>query len=47
LAKAKYYSGNPDLIWASPVDIVLTMYDFETFSTEYESAYIELNKTEK
>lgn len=48
LAKAKYYNGNPDLIWNSPVDRVLTMYDFETFSNDYESAYIELNnKTEK
>jgi hypothetical protein len=48
LAKAKYYNGNPDLIWNSPVDKVLTMYDFETFSNDYESAYIELNnKTEK
>ena len=48
LANAKLYGGNPDKIWASPVDRVLTMYDYLTFSNDYESAYIELNnKTEK
>ena len=47
LARAKYYGGDPDKIWASPVDRVLTMYDFELFANEYESADIELNKMEK
>lgn len=47
LAKAGYYSGDPDLIWESAVDRVLTLYDFETFSIDYENADIELNKPEE
>lgn len=47
LAYAKLYEGNPDKVWNSPVDRVLTMYDFLNFSNDYENAYIELNKTEK
>ena len=43
LAGANYYSGNPDLIWDSPVDRVLTMYDYFIFKNNYETASIELN----
>lgn len=46
LAKLKYYGGNPDLIWESPVDRVINTYYFDAFSSDYETAFVEMNKQE-
>lgn len=44
LAKAGWYAANPNIIYHTPVDKVMSSYHFEIFSREYESAYYELNK---
>ncbi len=44
LAKAGYFGGNPDAVKAAPVDTVLKILHYETFESEYERAYTELNK---
>ena len=44
LSKIGYCGGNPESILKMPVDIVMTMLDYEAFESDYEKAYIELNK---
>lgn len=47
LAKAGYYNGDPQAVMAAPVDMVQAIIDYEKFESDYESAYIALNRKEK
>ncbi len=44
LAKAGYFGGDPDAVLSAPVTTVLTILHYETFESDYEAAYTELNK---
>jgi hypothetical protein len=43
LARAGYYSGDPERVLKAPVDIVLAALHFEAFKHEYERTYYALN----
>jgi hypothetical protein len=43
LAKAGYYGGNPELIKAAPLDIVLNIICYEGFTQDLQAAYRDLN----
>lgn len=47
LAKSGYFSGNPQLILNSSVDIVMHTYHYEIFSRNYEETVNEMNKETK
>jgi hypothetical protein len=42
-----YYGGNPETILDSPLDIVLSVVEFESFDMDFFRAYNELNKEER
>ena len=44
LAKAGYFSGNPEVIYNSPVDLVFKTYQYEMFMRDFENTYHEINK---
>ena len=47
IAKSGFFSGNPELVLNSPVDIVLKTYHYINFIQDYEDTSIELNKENK
>lgn len=44
LARQGYGGGDPRVILDMPTDIVLAAVQYENFLTDYESAYVELNR---
>lgn len=47
LAKAGYFSGNPETIYNSRVDLVFQTYYYELFMRDFENTYHEINKEKK
>ena len=44
IAKAGYYSGDPQKVLEARVDYVLSILEYESFNSDYERVYTELNK---
>lgn len=44
LAKAGFGGGDPEKVLGMRVDLVMAAVQYETFVSEYERAYVELNK---
>lgn len=44
LAKAGYWGGDPGAVKRAPVDEVVAAYQWETFTMDYERAFVELNR---
>lgn len=44
LAKAGYFSGDPQSVLNAPVTVVQAAIHYESFVSEYETAYHDLNK---
>jgi hypothetical protein len=47
LAKAGYAGGDPERVLKMRADIVLAAIQYEKFVSDYENAFIELNKEAK
>lgn len=47
LASKGLWGGNPIKIWNSPANVVMEMYHFKNFASEYEDAEYYLNTEEK
>ena len=47
LAKSGFFSGNPQLILNSSVDLVMQTYHYEIFTRNYEETVNEMNKENK
>jgi hypothetical protein len=43
IAKAGYYSGDPEKVLMARVDYVLAVLEYEKFTFDYEDVYMELN----
>lgn len=46
LAKIGYYNGDPEKILEAPVNIVISLLNYEAFERDYEIAYNAINKPE-
>lgn len=44
LAKAGYWNGDPAAVLDARVDLVLEALDYEKFTADFESVYLEMNK---
>jgi len=44
IAKAGYYSGDPEKVLKAKVDHVLMVLDYEKFTIDFEDVYYEINK---
>ena len=47
LAKEGYFYGNPEVVMKAKVGTVLKIMQYETFTKDYESKFIDLNKADK
>lgn len=47
LAKAGYYGGSPEKILQAPIDIVMSILDYESFEHDLSQAYEEIRKQDK
>lgn len=47
LASDGWWDGNPEKVLQAPADLVMAAAQYGTFKTEYEKAYIELNREVK
>lgn len=46
LAKAGYMGGDPRAVQGAPVDVVVSMLQYENFLGEYERTWIHMNRKE-
>ena len=44
IARKQYYGGDPERVLQAPTDHVLSLLEFDNFTTEYEEVFLELNK---
>lgn len=47
LASSGWWGGNPERILRAPADVVIAALQYEDFKSDYEAAYIELNRETK
>lgn len=46
LAKAGYMGGDPHKVLGSPVDVVISMLQYENFLGDYERTWVHMNRKE-
>lgn len=44
LAKKGYWSSNPQLIWDAPTDMVIDMFNYEAFVSDYQETEMMMNE---
>ena len=44
VAKAGYYSGDPEKVLQAKVDHVMLIIEYEKFNDDYQDVYMEINK---
>lgn len=47
LAKAGYYGGSPDAVMRGRVDMVLAALEYESYASDWQSAYSALHHPKK